>query len=171
MRSGGSALVVGLLLLSLVSLLSLAGASAAHLELQLARNGQFRENAASAASAGIETAISRIVTSSTPEAVPTDFAASLPGTRDRFEVHVRLLGYEATLPHEPGVSVAGAHFEITSTGHSSRGAIDLQRAIVLQVVDSPTPASPLDCEPAVAGVRCARAGQWRRMSWQRLPRP
>ena len=51
------------MLLSLVTLLGLAGASSAHVEAQLAQNEQFRENAASAASAGIEFAISRIVTS------------------------------------------------------------------------------------------------------------
>ena len=58
----GATLVVGLMLLTLVTLLGLAGAATAHIEPQLAHNEQFRENAASAASAGIEVAISRIVT-------------------------------------------------------------------------------------------------------------
>ena len=51
-------LAVGLILLTLVTLLGLAGASSAHVERLLAQNETFRENAASAASAGIEMAIS-----------------------------------------------------------------------------------------------------------------
>jgi Tfp pilus assembly protein PilX len=63
----GTTLIVGLLLLTVVMLLGLAGADSANIERQLARNEQFRENAASAASAGIEYAISRIVSSPPPD--------------------------------------------------------------------------------------------------------
>ena len=160
--------MVGLILLALVSLLGLAGAAAAHVELQLARNEQFRENAASAASAGIESAISRIV-SSAPDFTDFEIRASLPHTASRFEVGARFLGYELGLAQQPGANLAGAHVEVIATGHSSRGGIDRQRAIVMLVVSSPLPARAADCEPVVEGIPCMPAGALRRLSWQRLP--
>jgi hypothetical protein len=171
----GSALIVGLILLSLVMLLALSGAGAARVELQLAHNGQFRENAASAASAGIESAISRIVTASDPATIPAthsaDIDASLPGSGGRFETHTRFIGFELGLPQAPGGELAGAHFEILSTGHASRGAWDRQRALIMKVVPVAFPALGTDCEPAAPAQPCARGGDWRRMAWQRLPRP
>ena len=165
-RPQGSALVIGLVLLSLITLLGLAGAAAAQVELQLARNEQFRENAASAASAGIEFAISQMSASDTP---PRSDRALLPGTSDEFEYDVRLIGYELGLPQAPQGNLAGAHYEILSTGYAARGATDRQRAIVMHVIDHAAPANGTDCEPAAPGVRCATAGALLRLSWQRLP--
>jgi hypothetical protein len=173
-RQRGSALIVGLILLSLVMLLALSGAGAARVELQLAHNEQFRENAASAASAGIESAISRIVTASDPATIPAahsgEIDASLPGSRARFETTTRFLGFELGLPQAPGLELAGAHFEILSTGHAARRAWDRQRALVMHVVPVSFPAMGSDCDPAAPGSRCVRAGDWRRLAWQRLPR-
>jgi hypothetical protein len=166
-RPEGSALVVGLMLLALISLLGLAGASAAHVELQLARNEQFRENAASAASAGIESAISRIV-SSAPDFNDFEIRASLPHTASRFEAEARFLGYELGLPQPPDANLAGAHLEITATGHAPRGGVDRQRAFVMLVVASPLPARATGCEPEAAGIPCLQPGALRRLSWQRL---
>jgi hypothetical protein len=172
-RQCGGALLVGLLLLSLITWLGLAGASAAQVALQLAHNDQFRENAASAASAGIEYAI-RQVTATSPHTPPlpqvTNLGVAVPGTRSRHDVVTRFLGYEAGLPQSPGGQLAGAHFEILSTGHAERGAFDRQRAILLRVVVAPTALPASDCDPLAAGVPCAVAGSWRRLSWQRLPR-
>ena len=165
----GSALVAGLLLLSLITLLGLAGAAAAQVELQLARNEQFRENAASAASAGIETAISH-VTSTSPETVPARLFASLPGSTDRFDAQVRFLGYEQGLPQPSGANLAAAHFEILSTGYAKRHAIQRQRAIVVRIVEVAA-ASGIPCEPEVEGVPCSLAGEFHRLAWQRLPSP
>jgi hypothetical protein len=163
----GATLVVGLILLSLVTLLGLAGASSAHVEQQLAQNEQFRENAASAASAGIETAISRIVTSPSPASVPTAFDEPLVGTGDRYEVRVRFAGFEPALPQSPDGHLVGAHFDIESTGYSTRRAVDRQRATVMLVMASAV-ATPLPCEPEAAGRRCAVAGALERLSWQRV---
>lgn len=167
----GSALIVGLLLLAVVSLLGLAAGSAAHVELLLARNERFRENAANAASAGLEIALRRIVTASSPSTVPPQFSASLPGTADTCDVQLRWLGLEAGLPQAPGASLAGAHFEIIATGRSGRRALDRQRARVRWVVEAPETAEHGDCEPLAPGVRCLRAGELHRLSWQRLPAP
>jgi hypothetical protein len=162
----GSALVVGLLLLSLVTLLGLAGVSSARVELQLAHNEQFRENAASAASAGIEIAISH-VTASAPESVPARIAASLPGDAARIDVAIRFLGFETGLPQLPGAPLAGAHFEIVSIGHAARGAVDRQRVHVMHTVEL-ADAAAAGCEPEVPGLRCAAPGEMQRLSWQRL---
>jgi len=156
------------MLLALATLLGLAGAATAHIEAQLAHNEQFRENAASAASAGVEIAISRIVTISAPEAVPSSARATLPGSADRYEIQTRFLGYDIALPQNAGAGLASAHFEITSTGYSSRDAVDRQRAIVMRVIVAPDVAAPSECAPAVAGVRCHQPGDLVRLSWQRL---
>jgi hypothetical protein len=148
-------------------LLGLAGAGSAHVEQQLAQNEQFRENAASAASAGIEIAISRIVTSPSPAAVPTYFEELMPGTADRSEVRVRFAGLEPALPQAPGTTLVGAHFDIESTGYSARRAVDRQRAAVMLVVPSAA-AVPLACEPEVPGRRCVVAGRLERLAWQRV---
>jgi Tfp pilus assembly protein PilX len=165
----GTTLVVGLTLLSLVTLLGLAGASTAHVERLLAQNGLFRENAASAASAGIESAISRIVTLSTsladPATVSGAFSDFMPGSTDRYETVTRFAGYDAALPQAAGAQLAGAHFEIISTGHGSRRAIERQRADVMLVVEKAGIA--LECQPLVAA-RCFERGELARLSWQRM---
>ena len=169
----GTTLVAGLLLLTAVTLLGLAGADSANIERQLARNEQFRENAASAASAGIEYAISRIVSSPPPDSdiAPSRAAASLPASADRFETVTRFLGFEAALPEVGGLALAGAHFEITSTGFSAGRAVDRQRAGVMLVVPAPAPAVARECAPAVAGIRCFEQGELVRLSWQRISSP
>jgi len=163
----GATLVVGLVLLALVTLLGLAGAATAHIEAQLAHNEQFRENAASAASAGIEVAISRIVTIPEPAATAFSASAALPGSGSRFEIEVRFLGFDLALPQAAGANLTGAHFEIVSTGYSSRRAVDRQRAIVMRVDASTEPVSASECEPVTAA-RCHEAGELARLSWQRL---
>jgi len=163
----GATLVVGLMLLALVTLLSLAAAGSAHIERLLAQNDSFRENAASAASAGIEMAIRAIDSSSSPSAVPRRVAGTLPDS-SACEVEISFLGYETSLPQDPAYHLAGAHFEIVSTGRAARRAVDRQRAVVMRVVEAPEVAAATDCEPA-APRRCHRLGELERLSWQRVP--
>ena len=172
-RSRGTTLVIGLMLLAVVTLLGLAGAGGARIERQLARNEQFRENAASAASAGIEHAISRIVSRTPPDsdAGPFSAAAPLQGSTDRFETVTRFVGYEPALPQAGATSLAGAHFEITSTGYSAGHAVDRQHAGVMLVVPAPVPALHRECAPAAAGIPCFEQGELVRLSWQRVPAP
>jgi Tfp pilus assembly protein PilX len=168
-RERGTTLVVGLVLLALVTLLGLAGAATAQIETRLAHNEQFRENAASAASAGIELAISRIVT--TPEPASFTTSATFTDIAGRCEVQVRFMGHDVALPQVADANLAGSHFEIISTGFSSRRAVDRQRAIVMRVGAAAAPAPASGCEPAVAGAHCHRAGELVRLAWQRLPAP
>jgi hypothetical protein len=163
----GSALAVGLIILSLVTLLALAGASSAHVERLLAQNETFRENAAFAASAGIEMAISAILESAQPETVETRITGCLSGANDCYVAELRFLGYEPALPQPPDARVSGAHFEIFSTGHAARRAIDRQRTTVLWVVESTVPVVA-DCAP-LASRHCHQIGELERLSWQRVP--
>jgi hypothetical protein len=166
MSERGATLIVGLILLSLVTLLSLAGASTANIEARVAQNERFRENAASAASAGIEFAIHRIVNASDPAAVPQTLNATLPASTDRYEVTLQLAGFELALPQDAGASLTGAHFEIVSTGYSAGRGVDRQRASVMLVVAA-ADATPLPCDPPRN--RCLRAGVLLRTGWQRTP--
>ncbi|MEO8016697.1 MAG: PilX N-terminal domain-containing pilus assembly protein [Pseudomonadota bacterium] len=168
-RQRGTTLVVGMMLLAVVTLLGLAGAASAQLEQRLAQNDQFRENAASAASAGIEYAISAIVTSREPQSVSTNASATLPGVSERFETVTRFVGHEESLPQQTGAHLAAAHFEITSTGWSQR-TVDRQRARVMLVVPATNIVTTPECAPAAVGVPCHLAGELVRLSWQRLPR-
>jgi Tfp pilus assembly protein PilX len=163
----GATLVVGMILLALVSMLGLAGAGAAHIELRVAQNERFRENAALAASAGIEYAIGRIVTTPDPATATATFEGAMPDSSDRYSVVTRLAGFELALPQEEGSHAAGAHFEILSTGRSGR-SVDRQRTTVMLVVDS-AEASPRPC--LTETLRCLRTGDLVRTSWQRVPAP
>jgi hypothetical protein len=165
-RTRGTALIVGLILLALVTLLSLASASTARIEARLAQNERFRENAVSAASGGLEFAIHRLVTTPDPTAVPQTLNASLPESRDRFEASTRFVGFEFALPQDSDAPIVGAHFEIVSTGHAAGRSVDRQRASVMLVVESPE-ATPLPCDPP--RIRCFRAGDLVRTGWQRMP--
>jgi hypothetical protein len=164
----GASLVVGLILLSLVTVLGLAGAGSAHVEQALAHNERFRENAAAAASAGIEFAITRIVNTTVPETAAGRASHTLSGTGERIDTDTRFLGYELALPQEAGANLAGAHFEITATGYGARRAEDRQRATVMLVVSAATGGGSLECAPATPRP-CHRRGDLVRLSWQRLP--
>ena len=167
-RQCGATLLVGLMLLMLVTLLGLAGAATAHIEAQLAHNEQFRENAASAASAGVEVAISRIESAAEPMS-SFSFSEALPGSAGRYVVQARFLGHDVALPQAAGANLAGAHFEIVSTAYSSRRAVDRQRAIVMRAMAAPDAALASECEPVIAGVHCHTQDELVRVSWQRLP--
>ena len=165
-RARGATLAVGLVLLALVTLLGLAGASSAHVERLLAQNEVFRENASAAASAGIELAM-REISNSEPAAFPARLDGLVPGTTDRFEVSIRFAGYEPSLPQAPGAMLIGAHFDILSTGYSARHAVDRQRAAAMRVVHDVT-AIALDCEPLIRR-HCHVDGELEQLSWQRMP--
>ena len=147
--------------------LSLAAAGSAHVETLLAQNESFRENAENKKNTDIEMAIRAIVTSPEPAAVPAHLSGNLPDS-SRYDVELRFLGYESALPQEAPAHLAGAQFEITSNGFSARHTVDRQRAGVMWVTESPSPAAPVDCEPLVPR-HCHRLGELERLSWQHAP--
>lgn len=125
----GAALVIGLVLLLILTLLAITGMNTATTELVMAGNEQFRRAAVMAASAGIEEAIADVgVVPTAPGAAPTqvqDVPFGVAGT-DRFSTATRYVGEETGLPQSSVDRFIGLHFEIDSTGASARNARDRQ---------------------------------------------
>lgn len=122
----GSALVIAMILLFILSLLAVAGMSMSTAEMVMAGNEQFRRLASDAASSGIETAVARLRSSTAMGDVSSD----------AFIATVRRAGVETSLPQSSADKFVGQHFEIESTGHSARGASDVQTQGMLLITSS-----------------------------------
>ena len=139
----GTALVVGLLLLLVVTILAISGMNSATLEFIMAGNEQFRQNAFQIAEAGIaDTLVTGSFTPSAATATRTHVYMTGGSTSDYFDT--TLASELGGAPH-PAIwgnawnSFATYHFEISSTGHSSvRNAIatNVQGIAVLAPWDS-----------------------------------
>lgn len=129
-REAGAALVIGLVLLVILTLLAIAGMSTATTELVMAGNEQFRRNATQAATIGIEEAIAAIGTVPTvPGIAPTIIAANvteLPDVPDRYTTASRYVDVEIGLPQSSADKFIALHYEIESDGQSARNARDRQ---------------------------------------------
>jgi len=141
-RQGGAALVAGLIVLVVITLLAVARINSASLELTMAGNTQYRERAFQAAETGIEQALARgkfvipqpavedhdnvLISPSAAEVFSTTLTADLDG-----------------LP-QPAIwgnswnSFSTYHFAIQSTGKSSRNA----QAVHTQGVARLSPLTP-----------------------------
>lgn len=158
-RQEGAALVVGLLLLLVLTLLAVSGMNTASLELIMAGNTQYQQNAFQAAEVGIERAlvdgqfnpgsgtehIPAIVPPSEDEdedATPTTPGQLVPGSStDRFIATITPQLSGAAQPALWGSSwnsFSTYHFEIESTGTSVRQA----RATNTQGLAIISPADP-----------------------------
>lgn len=125
----GAALVIGLVLLLILTLLAVTGMNTATTELVMAGNEQYRRAAAMAATAGIEEAIADIgAVPTVPGAAPTQVLDVPVGTSgvDRFSTASRYVGEETGLPQSSVDRFVGLHYEIDSTGTSLRNARDRQ---------------------------------------------
>ncbi len=121
-RQRGAALVIGLLLLLVLTILAVSGMNSASLEFVMAGNEQYRANAFSAAEAGIE----RTLDSGTfnPAVVTQNQNGAATATDSWGTQTITQLGGNP-LPAMWGNSwnsFATYHFEITSTGTSVRNA-------------------------------------------------
>lgn len=138
----GAALVIGLILLLVLTLLAVAGMNSATTELVMAGNEQFHRNAAHAASTGIEEAIAGIGTVPTVAgAAPVSVAATpvpgadTSGTGDVcgggariscYSTSTRYVGDEMGLPQSSANKFVGLHYRIQSTGTAARNSSDTQ---------------------------------------------
>jgi type IV pilus assembly protein PilX len=137
--SRGAALVVALLMLVILTLLALSGINTATTELTMAGNEQYRRNAAQAATAGIEDAVTRLGGVPTaPGAAPTVVGPTLlpDSTNERYTTSTRFTGDELGLPQSSADKFVGLHFQVDSTGTSARNATDLQSQGVMVVAAS-----------------------------------
>lgn len=122
-RQGGAALVVGLILLMVLTLLAVSGMNTSTVELQMAGNMQYAQNAFQAAETGIEIAAGDPTIEIPMEpAIPR---TEIPGApADHYEVQVDCNSDNGKTP-APGASIgeyALYHYDVTSTGDSARGA-------------------------------------------------
>jgi Tfp pilus assembly protein PilX len=113
----GSALVIAMMLLFILSLLAVTGMSLSTAEVAMAGNEQFRRLASDAASAGVETAVSRLRTAPVAGEI----------TSDVFIATVRYVGDESSLPQSSAEKF---------TGQSARGASDVQTQGVMVISPS-----------------------------------
>lgn len=133
----GAALVIGLILLLVLTVLGISGVVTAALELQMSGNTQFQERAFQAAEYGIEQAINAPNLStangySNKLRVPASGAnPTVPGsTSDDYSYS---LYYDSTAGATPvpgggyslGTGLEAYHFVVESAGNSKRGAKDV----------------------------------------------
>ncbi len=129
----GAALVIGLLLLLVLTILAVSGMNSASLEFVMAGNEQYRANAFSAAEAGIERTIDSGLFN--PAVATTNLNGAATATDNWTTVTTTQLGGNP-LPALWGNSwnsFATYHFEIVSTGTSVRNsnAINTQGVAII----------------------------------------
>ncbi|HSC06563.1 MAG TPA: pilus assembly PilX N-terminal domain-containing protein [Steroidobacteraceae bacterium] len=133
----GAALIVGMVLLVVLTLLAISGMNTATTELLMAGNEKYQENAFQAAETGIERTIA--TTAFNPAAVPP--AVPPPpidlGDGSTYEAVVLPRGAYGPPPnYSLGSSFATEHFEIQSTGNSLRNATSTHTQGLFLIVPS-----------------------------------
>jgi type IV pilus assembly protein PilX len=121
-RQQGAALVIGLILLLVLTLLAVSGMNSASLEFIMAGNEQYRANAFQAAEAGIEQTL--ILAAFNPGSPKQNLNGANTAT-DAWASSVTPQLNGAPLPAIWGFSwnsFSTYHFEVQSTGTSTRGA-------------------------------------------------
>lgn len=123
-KQNGAALIVGLVLLMVLTLLAISGMSTSTTEVSMAQNARYTQNAFQSAETGIGIAIASKNWSTTTAITITPL--QIPGSSDDYVEYS--LTFDESTPVPSGFSIgAGAgflayHFDIKSTGTSSRGA-------------------------------------------------
>jgi Tfp pilus assembly protein PilX len=133
----GAALVVGLIMLLILTILAFTGVNTAITELAMANNEQFRRNAADASAAGVEQAIAAIGTVGTTAGATASVAPTVLGNdATEYSAVMRYVGDETGLPQSSADKFIGLHYEIESTGTSARNARDVQTQGVMIVASA-----------------------------------
>lgn len=123
----GAALVVGLLLLMVLTLLAISGMNTSTVELQMSGNFQYAQGAFQAAEIGIEQTMAAgkfntnsTVTTQPATTSPDQFVAktSFDCAKDGETMPMNAKGYSMGV----GTGFSSYHFDISSTGTASRGA-------------------------------------------------
>ena len=129
----GAALVVGLVLLLILTLLAISGMNTATTELVMAGNEMYQENAFQAAETGIERTMATAVFNPdiAPPAVPPVVTLA---SGDTYAAAVQPRG---SSPPPPGYTIgefSAEHFDIESTGTSQRNATSTHTQGVFLIV-------------------------------------
>ena len=130
----GAALVIGLMLLAVLTLLAVSGMNSASLEFVMAGNEQYRSNAFQAAEAGI--AQSMVTGTFNPDAVAPFVVPPGANGADAWsaQIFTQLGGFAGQVWGFDSNSVLGIHYEIQSTGTSVRNARAINTQGILQYV-------------------------------------
>lgn len=121
-NQNGAALVVGLILLLVLTLLAITGMNTATTELVMAGNEQFRQNSFNASEAGIEQALTDLATVPQNGAEVTVDEAIEGSDTDTYETSSRYLGDDLNIAGYSTGKFVGFHYEIVSRGRSARNA-------------------------------------------------
>jgi type IV pilus assembly protein PilX len=127
----GAALIVGLMLLVIITLLAVTAVGTSTTELVMAGNEQFRERAFQAAEAGIETAYRKV--GSGDADVPFDFGTYLDNNNVAMSdptdiVSTRIEPFGANTLVGNSSKFIGQVFRLTSTGQSARNSQSVHEA-------------------------------------------
>ncbi len=120
----GAALVVGLVLLMILTLLAISSMTSSTTEISMAQNARYTQNAFQSAETGIGIAVASNNWSTTTATIVPPL--QMPGSPDNY-VEYRLTFDEST-PVPSGFSIGAGvgflsyHFDVRSTGTASRGA-------------------------------------------------
>ena len=131
----GAALVVGLMLLVVLTLLAISGMNTASTELVMASNEQYRQKAFQASGAGLEQALTLLATIPQSGTATESKNQAVPGESvDTYTTSSLYMGDDLNLPGFSSGKFVGFHYQIVSTGSSQRNASSqqLQGAYVIQ---------------------------------------
>ena len=144
----GAALVVGMLLLLVLTLLAISGMNTASLELTMAGNQQYHENAFRAAETGIERAMVVGMFNPDPSLPPQRLpetegeTTTIPNTGDAFSATITAANGGMEMGPISGSSFndyTTYHFDIQSNGQSARNAaIVMQQGVAVIAPDDDT---------------------------------
>jgi Tfp pilus assembly protein PilX len=148
-RQRGAALVIGLILLAIITLLAVVGMNMSNSELQSATSEQLRLRSFQAAETGVERAFMDLTKDigtakgayttdpvTAVESSPTNPATGLP--QDSYQT-IRKYFDESSLVEGASLKVHAFHYTVTSTGTSARNASSqiIQGAYILNTVENP----------------------------------
>lgn len=155
-RQSGAALVVGLLLLLVLTVLAISGVNTSSLNLIMAGNTQYSQSAFQAAESGIEAAMAGNEFNPDPNLAPEKQENVQVGALAKATTTTTSQLCGAPQPALPGSSLdafSTYHFEIDSTGESFRGATarNVQALAVIAPADSVVSPSSSTCSGGGGG--------------------
>jgi type IV pilus assembly protein PilX len=125
-RQGGAALVVGLILLVVLTILAVSGVFTSTMELRMVRNSQSQERAFQAAEVAIEDALANpVLSTSAPFNQGTLAVPNVPG--DTYTYQLQFVGQTPLGTGMTGYSIGSAfnsyHFQVVATGNGPDSAL------------------------------------------------
>jgi type II secretory pathway pseudopilin PulG len=125
-RQRGAALIVGMIMLAILTLLAITAMNTSTTELIMAGNEQFRERAFQMGEAGIEQAVRALPTVPQDGKDVTKTGNSVSDPDDGYSTKSKYIGQDDDIPGFSAGKFVGLHYRIESTGSSVRNAKSVQ---------------------------------------------